>query len=280
MARLWQGRAEPYALYYFQWANRSTQGVTNARGVHIDRKGNAQPGPTGARDQRSAFTSTQKADACTLAQTAVVLGKPSAAADYLGEAGVKPAQPGPDGRAGVPDATDICVLPGRAMPSEAAGVLLDYEVQDGRTPDYTLAFLTRFTGLVHGAGKRAILMVNPLDAPSQIYTGVTEANANRIHHLFDRTTLWIWARNAENSVDASLARQMQILKAGGPVDPKRLIVNFELANTTQADAISVRRFMDSERLAGVIFWRDHAQQGGACDLPVNVKIACLALGRC
>jgi hypothetical protein len=281
MDRLWQARAQAYRLFYFQWANRSTEGVTNARGVHIDRKGNFQPGIDGALDQRAGFTSTQKADACTLAQTATVLGLSPAIADRFAHDGdIELTHLGAGGRSGLAGASDICVTPPRPLPPGAAGVLLDYEVQDGRTPDYTLAFLTRFANLVHSAGKQAILLINPLDAPSQRYTGVTAANANQIHRLFDRTTIFIWARNAEHDVPASLNAQMSILEAGGPVDPKRLIINFELAHTTQDDAVAVRRFMEARQLAGVMFWRDYAAQGGACDLPVNQKIACVALGQC
>jgi hypothetical protein len=281
MERIWQARREPYQLYYFQWANRSTEGVINAKGVRIARKANFQPGAGGPRDQRAGFTSTQKADACTLAQTATALGLEASVADgFARDAGVRLVRLEDGGRSGLAGASDLCVAPPKALPPEAAGVLLDYEVQDGRTPDYTLAFLTRYAELVRSAGKRSILLINPFDAPSQVYTGVTAANANRIHRLFDRTTIFVWARNAQRSIPKSLERQMAIIAAGGPVDPKRLIVDFELANTAQEDAAAVRRFIEDRGLAGVIFWRDYAQQGGACDTPVNRKIACIALGRC
>jgi hypothetical protein len=281
MARLAQARHEPFALYYFQWANRSTAGVTNRQGEHIARKANFQPGSAGPRQERADFSSTDKADACTLAQTATALGlAPPIAEQYLGPAGVRAVKLAPDDRAGLAGASDVCILPSQALPPEAAGVLLDYEVQDGRTPAYTLAFLQRYAALAHSAQKRAILLINPLDAPSQDYTGVTQANANSIHRLFDRTTIFVWARNAQNSVARSLDKQWEILAAGGPVDPRRLIVNFELANTTTEEAASVRAFVDAHGLAGVMFWRDHAQQGGACDLPVNRKISCIAFGDC
>jgi hypothetical protein len=166
------------------------------------------------------------------------------------------------------------------LPPEAAGVLLDYEVQDGRTPEHTLEFLTRYAELVRSTGKQSILLTNPLDAPSQVYTGIGLSNANKIHRLFDRTTIFIWARNRQHSVEESLKSQMGVIEAGGPADPKRLIVDFELANTSLQDAATARRFIEQRGLAGVIFWRDYAQQGGSCDLPVNRKIACLAQGRC
>ncbi len=281
MGGIWQARREPYKLYYFQWANRSTQGVVNARGERIARKGNFQPGSDGARDQRAGFTSIEKADACTLAQTATALGlSADRARGFVRGAGVELVSLRNDGKTGLAQATDACVVPPRALPPQAAGVLLDYEVQDGRTPQQTLEFLTRYAELVRSAGKQSILLINPFDAPSQVYTGITKANANRIHRLFDRTTLFVWSRNRQQSIDESIKSQMAVIGAGGAVDPKRLIVDFELANTTEDEASAVHRFIAQQGLAGVIFWRDYAQQGGACDLPVNRKIACLAQGRC
>ena len=270
-----------YALYYFQWANRSTEGVTSPAGERVPRKANFQPGWEGALDRRTDFSTVAKADVCTLAQTATVLGRPVAETDRaLDDAGVRAARPASRTRSGLADAKDVCVLPPAALARTITGVMLDYEVQDGRSPDESLAFLTRFAELVHHSGKRALLMTNPLNAPTQIYTGVTAANANRIHRLFDRTTLFAWSGAREGDIEASLENQWRVLAAGGSVDPARVIVDFELANTSQADAAAVRRFVQTRHLAGVLFWRNHAQQGGACDSDVNRKIACLGLGAC
>ncbi len=281
MDRLWQARGGAYQLYYFQWANRSNEPLTSPEGVTITRKLNFQPGFAGALDQRTAFTSIRKADACTLAQTAAVLGKPFAGIDdALREAGVQPRRMAGAGKAGVESASDLCVIPPRPLPPDAAGVMLDYEVQDGRTPDHTLAFLTGFAELVRGAGRRPMLLVDPFDAPTQAYTGISPTNANAIHRLFDRTTLFAWSRNAQGDIGRSLAKQMEILQTGGPVEPKRLIVDFELANTSQDDARVVRRFIEEHGLAGAFFWRNRARQGGSCASDVNQKIACVALGAC
>jgi hypothetical protein len=281
MQRLWRAQGSAYALYYFQWSNRSTQGLVDRGGRTVIPKANIQPGADGALDQRTRFTSTAKADACTLAQTAAVLGRSEADVDaYLKPAGVRAARPSAGGRVGVSEAIDLCVIPPLALPPGAAGVVLDYEVQDGRTPAYTLAFLRRFSALVDGAGLRPILLTNPLNAPTQAWTGISEQNANAIHRLFYRTTLFAWSRNPDGDIARSLARQMDVLKAGGTVEPGRLIVDFELANTTLADAAAAHRFIRDAKLAGVLLWRNGARQGGDCDTDVNRKIACLTLGAC
>jgi hypothetical protein len=269
-----------YALYYFQWSNRSTAPVVSAAGKTIQRKSNFQPGWDVALDRRTAFTSVAKANACTLAQTAVIIGRPDQeAAKLLRDAQVQPVRPAAGVQAGIDNATDVCVLPPAAL-AKAAGVMLDYEVQDGRSTDDTLAFLTKFAELVHRSGKKALLLTNPLDAPTQIYTGVSEANANRIHRLFDRVTLFAWSENRQGDIQASLDHQWEILGAAGPVDPSRVIVNFELAGTSLDDAAVVRRFIRGHHLSGVLFWRNQARQGGSCSTEVNQKIACLAFGAC
>ena len=267
--------------YYFQWANRAALGIRNASGQAIARKSNFQPGSTGPLGQRTAFTTIDKANACTLAQTATVLGlDASTVARIATSGGVNVVHLDDGARGGVANATDICVVQNRAMPSDSAGIVLDYEVQDGRTATQTLQFLAEFADLVHKANRKAVLLTNPLDAPTQTYTNITPQNASQLANLFDRMTLLIWSRNAEGDVQASFDKQFQIVNWGGSVDPRRLIVAFELANTGVGDARTIREMMLRHGLGGVMFWRDGAKQGGDCNSPVNQKIACLALGRC
>jgi hypothetical protein len=269
------------ANYYFQWANRATVGVLNARGQPVARKLNLQPGDAGSLGPRTAFTTIDKANACTLAQTAAVLGREASEVDRIAlSAGVRAVRLAPGDKAGLASARDVCVVLNRPLPPGGAGVMLDYEVQDGRSEAQTVQFLTAFADLVHKAGRRAILFSDPLDAPSQVYTGITAANAGQLARVFDGMTLLVWAGNAQGDVRASFDKQFDIITHGGGVDPRRLIAVFELANTTPEDARATREAMLRRGLGGVMFWRNGAQQGGDCASPINRKIACLALGRC
>ena len=268
-----------YARYYFQWANRAFTSVTDASGEQFPRKPNIQPGWGGMRQQRTVFSSFDRADACTLAQTASVLGLRQRAQTYARRAGIQ--LTGEAAQADAPGlaAPDSCVIANGTLSGDAQGVLLDYEVQDGRSPDHSVAFLKQFSMLVHGAGKQAILLVNPLDSPGeQQFTGVVAANAHAVVNMFDLTTLVLWGANAQHSVPASYAVQKSIVAAGGSVDGKRLLINFELAGTTVEDAVFVGEIIRRDHLAGVMFWRDHAKQGGACDTDVNRKIAAIVFG--
>jgi hypothetical protein len=175
---------------------------------------------------------------------------------------------------------DVCILPKERLSSDAAGIVLDYEVQDGRKPEETRHFLGQFADLVHAAGKQAILFTNPFDAPTQRYTGIDASNANAVLRKFDRVGMMLWSRNRQQNLLQSFSAQMQMLRAGGDVEPGRILIVFELQGTTLSDARNVHEIVKKEGFSGVMLWRNHAEVGGACDTASNRKIACLVFGSC
>jgi hypothetical protein len=262
--------------WYFQWGNRSNAPLRNAAGRDLPRKPNFQPSSGALRHQRSPFTSMARANACTLAQTAHLLGDDRQAAAFAHADGIDLIAQSRQPDMGDTSRPDLCVLADGRLPANAAGVFLDYEVGDGRTPAQSLSFLRRFAALVHGAGRKAGVMINPLDAPSQAWTGVTGAIAHDVVAAFDYTTIWLWGRNAQGNLPASYARQMAILREGGPIDGRRLLALFDLAGTSAQDAAFVHRVIVRDGLAGAMLWRNRATQGGTCTSPVNIKTAILA----
>ena len=89
----------------------------------------------------------------------------------------------------------------------------------------------------------------------------------------------------EKSV-AALAKKLEgqpvsvlVNNAGGAFDGTRFLIDYELAGTDLDDARLVRRLIVDDHLAGVLLWRNYAQQGGPCGTTTNMKIAMLALGR-
>lgn len=265
-------------LWYFQWGNRSNAPLRNRAGRLLPRKPNFQPASGPLRRQRSPFTSIERADACTLAQTARLLGADARSAEFARAAQITLVAERDQPDVGPVSADDTCVLAAKRLPDNATGVFLDYEVADGRTPEQSLAFLRRFAALVHGAGRKAGVMINPLDAPTQVWTGITGPVARQLVAEFEYTTIWLWSRNAQGSLPASYARQMELLRAEGPVDGRRVLALFELADTSEADARFVHEAVRRDGLAGVMLWRNGAVQGGACDTPVNRKTALLVFG--
>lgn len=267
-----------YDRYYFQWTNRSNAPLYSPAGRLLPRKANIQPSSLGLRRQRTPFSTVPRADSCTLAQTASVLGLSARARVFARNGGVslvsETRQADHDGAG----PQDVCVVAAGRLPADGTGIVLDYEAQDGRTAQQTIDFLSRFTGLVHDAGRKAVLLVDPLDAPSQRYSGISAENANRIVRMFDLTTIFLWSRNRQGDMAASYAAQKAMIAAGGPFDPRRLIIDFDLAGTTIEDARWVRRTILNDGLAGVMIWRNRAIQGGACSTPENRKLGALLLG--
>ena len=266
-------------LWYFQWGNRSNAPLYNTAGKLVPRKPNFQPASGELRSQRTPFTTVDRANACTLAQTARLLGEDAKGAEIAQKAGLPLVAEREHQDVGSVGPADLCLLAEGRLPRKAAGVFLDYEVGDGRTPEQSLEFLRRFAELVHGAGRKAGVMINPLDAPSQVWTGITGPVARELVSQFDYTTIWLWARNAQGSLPASYDRQMELLRQGGKVDGKRVLALFELANTSEADARFVHDAIRRDGLAGAMLWRNRAVQGGPCDSPVNRKTALLVFGR-
>lgn len=273
-----QAMAPGVAGYAFHWANRATVPISGDHGRVIVRKVNLQPSALGSRRQRSPFTTIARADACTMAQLHAMTGRDAAAQTVANGAGIALVRETALADSDVPAPADICVLPAGRLPETAAGVVLDYEVADGRTSQGTRDFLLGYAAAVHATGRRAILLTNPLNAPTQRYTAIDAANAGAIIAAFDQTTLMLWSRNREHDLAASYRNQRAIAEAAGPVDPARLIIDFELAGTTQADALLVHDLIVRDRLAGLMLWRNRALVGGACSTAVNRKIAAAAFG--
>lgn len=249
--------------YFWQWANHGPRRVE---------KGNLGPHVNQASAAKLHFSSPAAADACTLAQTASVFGLAETARDYARRGSLKLVTLPEPARL-----TDVCVLWDATLPAHAEGILLDYEAQDGRTPGYTRDFLLDFAKLVHGAGRKAILHTNPLDAPTQALTGIGTSNAREIMNAFDRMTVLLWSGNRQQDILASFRSQIEVI---GSPDPKKLILVFELRDTTLADAAIVRELAVKHGVFAVSLWRNHAEQGGECETSTNRKIACIAYGKC
>lgn len=272
--------ADGIGTYYFQWANRSNAPLIDTVGKVrrvVSRKPNIQTSIDGMRKQRTPFTSVARADACTLAQAAMLLGEGGRAAVIATEAGITYASETAQPDVGLLGPLDRCVLHDGVLPANA-GLMLDFEVSDGRNDAQTLDFLKRYARLAHGANRKAFLMIDPFDAPSQRFGGISAANANAIVSLFDHTAIMLWSKNRQGSIAASYAAQKAMIGAGGHFDPARLVIDFELAGTTLDDARFVRRTILNDRLGGVMFWRNRVRQGGSCSTDVNRKIAAIVFG--
>lgn len=243
---------------FWQWSNHGPRRTDGGF------KGNITPGAYGVQVR---FSSNEAADACTMAQTSALLGidpRGDIARGHLKSTSTPQTS----------DTLDLCMLPDATLPSKD-GVVLDYEVQDDRTAEQTKVFLSAWAALVKHAGHEAILYPNALDAPSQKRTNLPAVAAD-VAKSFDKVFVLLWSKNAQHDIARSFALQAETYKA--PAD--KLLVAFELAGTSLGEARAVHDILAADKASGVSFWRNHAEQGGACDTDVNQKIACITQGRC
>ncbi len=277
-------QTESLKKYWFLWANRChalSQGESGAS-CGWNPKGNVvAPKLTllSGEEVRTYFTTFEAANICTLIQADWALGASRAEIDRMAAKTRLSIVDRPENALANVHGNrlmDKCLLPQRLGPM-TSGVVLDYEVQDRRTPRQTEDFLLEFAKLVKARGKRVILFSNPLDAPTQRYTSITTDNLQRIAPAFDAVGVMLWSKSKQGNLQASARTQLDMLKG---VQPSHIMLVFELNNTSMADAQFVHDLMLREHYAGVMLWRNYAEVGGSCTSNSNRKLSCLLFGRC
>ena len=267
--------------YWFLWANRC-QGGERGQPCGGNPKGNIiyprKFSPDGS-ETRAYFTSVEKANACTMAQAAFALGiderNLETKATNTGVKLIKEVERSQ--QYNTPRLVDVCLLPEERLSADVNGVVLDYEVQDGRSSEQTERFLTEFARLMRAAGRRSILYTNPLDAPTQRATGLAAGNIPRIAFEFDAISIMLWHGNKQKDLKASAESQMRLLKN---IESDKVVIVYEISGTSLRDAQDVHDLMLREKYSAVMLWRNSAEVGGSCTSDSNRKLACLIFRQC
>ena len=283
LAALSASNAHSLRKYWYLWSNRCHAQLGDGQDTcGWNQKGNVvSPRLTASNGEevRTFFSTFAAANDCTMIQAASAMGSGRSELESLAARGkVKllsrndnPMQYVQSGRL-----VDVCLLPDAPLPP-SVDIVLDYEVQDRRTPQQSEVFLVDFARLVKSKGRRVFLYTNPLDAPTQRYTGLTAENMPRISAAFDFVGITLWGRNKQDSLQASMLAQLQMLEG---VSPSKIYIVYELNHTSMADARHVYAEMLSKHFGGLMLWRNYAEVGGACESEANRKIACVVFGRC
>jgi len=270
-------KAQAIKKYWFHWANRCQPGI-GRRACGWNPKGNLVfPRLTieAGGEIRTFFSSHESANACTLAQAAHALGADRATIEqYAERGGVKLVRHG-DSRTAATDnrLIDVCILADEILAKEITAIVLDYEVQDNRTPQETEEFLLEYAKLVRGRNRQVMLYTNPLDAPTQKWTGVGRANAPTLAKAFNAVGMTLWSRNRQGSIPASAGAQAKIL--GPDVDPSHVFAVFELNGTTERDAGYVHDLVKTKGYRGLMIWRNGIDVRDDCRPDVRRKLLCL-----
>jgi len=290
-------------IWAFVWANRCNDGVA------WNQKPNPLPAPpehVGALECRAVFTTHAKANAATRCQIRYLLGMGptdyqapwlalpgTSATDFVTDEDFR-ARPGERCRTNVTWRDDsyrvmvdtVLLPPARLTDGpnadNRAGVVLDYEVQDGRRPEVTESFVRAVAHDVRGTGKELFFFTNPFNAPTQQYTGCTPDNLPRIFADVDLMGVFVWPGEGTGSIPSSYDAQLAML---GPLtgrDHEKLVVTFELSDrgTTLEDArwLHEKLYATGRHPDKVMFWRNEASQGGPCSTRINRKISLVCFG--
>lgn len=278
---------------YFMWANICDATETNScvrhpRNAQAYAFGNPPAMPQYNNSVSKAhilfkMTSYARANACTMAQAAYALGNGNdKIQSIVSRSGLEIV----DNRSRLSglqlDADhmfrDVCVMPDARLSSDVRGVMLDYEVHDGRSPSVSRDFLIAFANLVHASGREAILYTNPLNAPGQKLSGLDRSNLNAIQAAFDMTTVFLLRRRDDDDFARDFSTQVALLS--GPLPLRAPLLNFDVARSNMRDASIVRQIILSKHLPGVILLERSSDLSGPCTTDANRKIACLVQGRC
>lgn len=301
--------------YYLQWVNRCLflPGVTPTPGAcrNTNRsKGNgypAMPGESLKTQVRPVFSTYEKANTCTLIQIERVLGEPDASleasAHRVGltlDANSNPQAIQARGRnvqlANGQNAAylvDECVLDSSPGGPNLAGVMLDFEAWDLRTPEETVDFVRKVRAVTSRHGVKLGILTDPL--PREL-NGMA---ASSVHGILAQVDVFAPAvatgASAGNAAMEVLRRQRQVDPAtnfesqvavfGGlgsltKAERAKIVWQVGLYDISVDEAAELRRRIVRDGFAGVGIAREYVREGGACSLPQNQVIACLTLGAC
>lgn len=198
------------------------------------------------------------------------------------------------------------MMPSTPRFQAAPGIVLDFEVGDGRTsgtgasagdPEGSLNLIKaiyadlRATADSHGQAQtpaQLVLFTDPLNGPSMSHSGLDASNLYTICQSYaDLTSIQLFAGNPEGSIPRSYADQIAVLqagatRAGGTIPFAKLFLTIDVAGVSASDAQFAYGLLKAGAAAGgatapkaVWFWNDGAD---SCSSGASAKIAAVLQG--
>jgi hypothetical protein len=305
-----------FRKYYFLWANRclylkgitpdseSCRNTTRFKGnAYFEATKDGKGSPI-----RAAFSTYAKANACTRIRALHALGETAELALLAREANISLWEDPDRGKLSefaravtVGDGTmmrylvDLCVLEADAQAADAAGIVLDYEVWDDRTPAEVVVFTRELHDIAKRHGKKLVLTTNPLPRRPN---GIDASNVRELIDAVDgfAATISSGATPGNPAVNVpkrsrtfspleSYRNQLALMTDNGKMPlsaamRSKIIWNISLFDTELSEAKALHDEFKTQAYRGVMIFRNYVKQGGSCERPENQVIACIALGVC
>lgn len=313
-------RGMSYANYYFLWGNRCLSFSGDGKDCrNIKRvKGNDYNDKVRVRvdnkdiEARPMFSSYRQADACTYLQVLHATGSPEDEVKSLAEKnGLKTffrhvddsrtlsalasiSQEITAGRIEKrPYFIDTCLFDRRAG-AGPAGIIIDYEVWDERSPEQTRAFLLQLAHAVHARGKSFMVFTNSLDsAGARKGNGIDVSNLKDIVSASDGFFPVVWSGATPGGVEIqpherkesfieNFRAQLRYLEAAG-VRSANLINKvypvISLYDLRADEALQLHQAVKSNGMGGVMIWRNGAPADSACSVITGPILRNLLFGK-
>ena len=231
------------------------------------------------------FTTVARADAATKAEVLYIMGAPASVWQApLKRAGIGSvawstlnADPSAyftstsqDGNSTV--MIDTMVIP-TAVSTSAYGVLIDYEVQDHRTPHQTHHFLDDLGATIRSFGLKAYLYTNPWDSASPQLSGFAFDRIDDIKANFDYISLYVWGGPHQCIERTSYPTSVNFLKGvSGKLNFNQIIVTVDLFYCTPSEASLIADQRAIDHFAGYNIFDHGAIVGGSTLTGSNLVI--------
>jgi hypothetical protein len=275
-----------YDLYHFLWANRCNT-------CNPKNKGNLPELEIGKYKVRFYFDTVNKANACTILQLRKLLNHDKGNLQEAAKsAGLRIAYTKDQVQAvskNTNRAVNVCFMSNESeleLSSNAnlKGIVLDYEVGDGRSPTVTSSFIATLNRTL--GDKKLIFYSNDIINGGE-KNGIDKTSAPKILLHSDAVGILLHKKLLETETVASaINRQLGIYGANTAAEMRKVYVTFEL-NLDLNKAIQTRNIIKSKKLLGVMEWRNGANPGpilNKCTYSdfdaFHKKMICLSYGIC
>ena len=170
-------------------------------------------------------------------------------------------------------------------PGPLWGVVLDHEVQDGRSAAQTLALVEGIAADCQAAGLKLLVYTNPLDGAMPAINGLTTGNLAQIMQLVDFVTVLLGVNSSTAGIYQSFLAQTAMLRGTtgtADVDWSKVCITLALSGDAfraqQAGHIVRRLITDATPIRAIWFWPDLQPLGGDGDSNANRMIGATTLG--
>ncbi len=183
---------------------------------------------------------------------------------------------------------DRIVIPQQVLSNNIStnsyGVVLDYEVQDYRTPGSARSFLTNVGNIIARYGRKSYLYTNPWDLGIVTANGFSITTINDIENSFDYVGLY--ALNSPTSMGChyfpdTYASSVKFLKGVSGKLPKgygQIVLMVDLGLCFSQDALQMYNQQTIDRFAGYYLFTDVTEGGQQPNSGANAVIYPLVYG--